>query len=248
MIHSCSLTGNDKETIIQVEQEFAINMYEQLGPTRQLIFELESIEIDSCLNSTIDRSVIVNTDEVNLLLNGIEPASDCNPGEAPASSVVNAGHLPKGTYNFFVTTRNIFTDEGMLTIDNDKYEINMLSSDGITFVNSTLYRIPEKIIWGYYAYDDESLVGDYPKQFQTELESMVQIAPLAKGYYGAFQIASNKDLTLLRTVPAYNHFQTFVYRYNGTEAHLEELLRGYREGQAGSHMELVIYMANGSVL
>lgn len=248
LFHSCSLTGGDKETIIQVEKEFSINMYEQLGTTRRLYFELESIEVDSCLNSSIDRAVIVNSKEVSLLLNGIEPASDCNPGVAPATSTVHAGYFSNGVYDFLVTTRNLFTDEGILTIDDEKYVIDMSSSEGISIVNSTLYRIPEQVIWGYYAYDDENLVGDAPKQFQTELESLVQVATLKKGYYGDFQIGSNNELVLLKATPSFNYSKTFFYKYTGSEAHLKELLKNYREGQAGNHMELVIFTSNGSVL
>ncbi len=242
----CSLAGDDKETIIQVDAEFSISLLEQLGSTRQLVFELASVETDSCLNSTIDRSISVHSDQITLLLDGIVPASDCNPGEAPATGLANAGSLTNGIYNVAMTIRNTINDEGVLTVDNEKYALNMLTSDGVSIQNGKLYRIPNQLIWGWLAYDDPGAVGDLPQQFLLELDSLTTSLSLNDGYYGSFTIDAGGQM-VMRTPPPNSFSQTYYRQFTGDESQLKALLEHYRTEAAGA-MQLVLYTAAGKEL
>ncbi len=246
-ILSCSLTGNDKETIINVNEEFTINLNELLDSPRQLIFDLKSVESEPCMNSSIINFVRLKNGTVTLLINGIEPATDCNPGEAPASASPNVGFLSNGIYDINITVRNTLTNEGKLTVTDHRYEVNMESSDGIAILNNIMIRIPSETIWGYTAYDDENLVGNLPQDFLQDLESLTQPKHLGQGYYGSFEIETNGDLKL-KSPPAYNHVNTFFYKFDGNEEQLKDLLENYRSGINGSDMELAIYTSNGGIL
>jgi hypothetical protein len=246
-LHSCSLNGNDKETFVQVNEEFTIDMDELLGSPRQLIFDLQSVELEPCLNASINRTFIAQSDRLTLLINGIIPASDCNPGAAPAHGSSNVGFMPNGVYDFLVTVRNTVTNEGKLTINDHQYVINMLSSDGISISNSTLFRIPENTIWGYIAYNEANLVGNAPQAFLDELATLAQPKQLEQGYYGKFEINNNGELQL-KNEPPFNHVLTFFYQFAGSDDQLKDLLENYRSGPSGTDIEMAIYTAKGKVL
>ncbi|MEO1261858.1 MAG: hypothetical protein AAFZ15_23850 [Bacteroidota bacterium] len=241
----CDPGDGEKDIVTQVEDEFSINMVEALGTERQLSLELKSVELEPCLNSTIDRAVVTQSNSVTLLLNGIIPASDCNPGLAPAFSVGNAGTLQNGTYDFMVTIRNTVENGGKLIVKSDQYEINMLSSYGIIIENELMYRIPANTIWGYYAYDNQQLIGDAPASFINDLEILTTPVNLKEGYYGHFN-ASNNEIELVNP-PQKNHIGYFFYRFNGSENDLASLLENHRNNNAPESIEFVVYTAEGKV-
>ena len=247
VLSSCSLTGNDKDTVINVNEDFTIDMNQLLGSSRQLVFELASVEPVSCMNTSINNAVFIQNKKVTLLINNIEPASDCNPGEAAARATSHVGYLQNGDYDFFVTLRNTVTNEGKLTVSNDQFEISMTSSDGISILNDVMLRIPEETIWGYVAYDDENAVGAAPQDFINELESLTQQKQLEQGFYGYFNIATTGDL-VFKTPPAFNHINSFFYEFDGEDEELINMLENYRNGSNGDNMELVIFTSNGKVL
>jgi hypothetical protein len=244
---SCLLDDKEKDVITEVLDEFKIEMIESLGNERHLNFEFESIEMQPCLNSSIDRTVIVNSEKVSILVDGIVPASDCNPGSAPATAKGNAGVLANRRYDFDVTLRGTVFNEGDLIVDDEKYEIRMVSTDGIVIENSVLYKIPENSIWGYVAYDDETLVGEKPAEFLEELLALVQPHALANKYYGHFRVLENEEIEL-KKMPTFNHITTFCYQFTGEKTYLIDLLEQYRSEPGGEQMELTIFTSDGDRL
>ncbi|HHM20715.1 MAG TPA: hypothetical protein ENJ20_01715, partial [Bacteroidetes bacterium] len=132
---SCVPDNKDKDVVIQVDDEYTINMVESLSNNRQLFFELESIDMEPCLNSSIDRAVVVEEGKISLFINGIVAAVDCTPGMAPATSTGNAGTLQNGIYDFVITIRNTIENRGKLIVRNDDYEINMITENGIIILH-----------------------------------------------------------------------------------------------------------------
>lgn len=241
---SCIIDNKDKDTVIQVEDEFAIKMIEQLGAPRQLNFQFESVEMEPCLNSSIDRTVIIEDSRVSILLEGIVQATDCTPGIAVATALGNAGHLSAKIYDFDVTLRNTVENTGKLRVDSEKYEINLSTSDGLVIENNILYKIPEEFIWGYYAYDDETMVGNEPESFLNELATISQTKNLTEGEYGHFKITDDQKMEL-KTSPDKAFFKTFYYNYTGDKADIHSLLEGYRSSPVAGYMELAIFTSEG---
>ena len=217
-----------------------------MGANRNLFFESESVENEPCLNSTIDIVVINQPDKITLKLNGIKTATDCNIGEGPARSTINAGSVDAGVYNLLVVVGNTVENEGKLSVNDSRYEIEMYSMDGIFITNKTLHRIPSNSLWGYIAYDDEILAGTAPDEFISDLESITETNQLVEGYYGQFEIKSTGELTL-RTLPTATHYQTFSYHFNGELNDLKNLIQDHRNSTNGV-MEIVVYTSDGKIL
>ena len=243
----CEAGDDQKDVITQIDDEFSINMLETLDSVRQLTLELKSIDLEPCLNSTIDRAIVTQPDKVTILLNGIIPASDCNPGMAPAFSTGNAGLLAPGTYDFEVTIRNTVENTGKLIVKSDQYEINMLTTYGIIIENELMHRIPENTIWGYYAYNDQNLVGNIPSTFINQLEHVTSSINLKEGYYGYFNVNDDNEIELINP-PQQLHIGYFSYRFNGTENDLTAILESHRAGPSAGNIELAIFTSNGKIL
>ena len=243
----CVTDDNGKDVVVQVDEEFRINLNELLGTNRQLFFELESVEDEQCLNSSIDLSVIPQPDKITLNLIGIKAAVDCNPGIAPASSNINAGGINNGVYDFLIVIGNTVENEGKLTVSNTKYELNMYTTDGIIITNKVLFRIPNLTIWGYVAYDDELLVGAAPANFITDIENIAQPHQLIPGYYGNFDLQPNGEMTL-KSPPLKSHHQNFMYHFGGTDEELKAILQNYRASFSNDIMKMVIYTSTGKTL
>ena len=246
-LQSCILEKKDKEVITEVLDEFSIEMIEQLGDTRQLIFEFESVEMEPCLNSTIDRTVVFSDNKISILLEGIVPANDCNPGLAPATSTGNAGKLNTFNYDFDITIRNTVINEGKIKVNGEKYEINLTTSDGIVIEDNILYKIPENSIWGYVGYDDETVAGSGPNDFLADLADLTKPKNLTKGQYGYFKMMDNSKISL-REAPSFNHINTFFFEFIGEKTDLVSLLDFHRSSPVGANMEIVVYTSDGETL
>ncbi len=244
---SCAVNKEDKDVVVQVDDEFNIDLYEILANSRQLVFSLESIEDQPCLNSNIDRTVIKQIDKLSLYINGIEPANDCNPGLAPATAIANAGVIQNGTYDFFITVRNTVENVGKLTVTDESYTISLLTDDGINLPNSKLNKIPQDFIWGYYAYDDAGLVGNAPASFVNDVSQLTHPKQLAGGYYGQFLMDGSQNMTLTAP-PDYSTLETFFFKFTGEAGQLVSVLENYRTSNEGAYMELAIFTSDGKIL
>ncbi len=247
IVQSCSINKDDKEVIVQVDQEFNIDLYEILGNSRQLVFNLESIELQPCLNSGINKTVIKQIDKISLHINGIEPANDCNPGSAPATAAANVGAVQNKTYDFLVSVRNTIENVGKLTVTDESYTISLLSNDGVNFQNHKLNKIPSNFIWGYYAFNNANLVGNAPFSFVNDISQISHSKQMADGYFGQFSMDAEQKLTL-STSPEYLEFETFFYKFNGNDGELVTILENYRNSNEGPYMELAIFTSDGKIL
>lgn len=244
---SCQIGNDDKEVVIQVQDEFEIEIIEALGVERQLRFNLSSIEMEPCLNNTIDRTVFVNNDAITLLINGINQATDCNPGVAPALATGNAGVLQNGIYDFNVTIRNTIENQGKMVVSDDMYEINLLNNDGIVIDETVLRRIPPNTIWGYAAFDDSNIVGNTPDAFISDVKTISQPLNLNAGYYGIFDITADNDIHL-KELSDHTYHSTFLLKYNGELDELRGILENHRSSFEEENLSLVIYTATGQIL
>lgn len=244
---SCNLSDDETQTIVTVDPEFSIGMFELLGTPPQFQFLLETFEEQQCLNSIIDNSIVTQNRNISLFIKEVQTTSDCTPGIAPAYGSATAGFLQPGSYEVIISLKNAVESTGMLVVSEEMYQFEVIEENGVVSSQNTLYRIPEKTIWGYVAYDDEEQVGNEPAAFINDLEEMLEPTVSSDGNYGYFDISGN-DLLNLRSSPNKAFVETFYFSVPTDTKNTETLIEEYRNGEVGDAMEIKIFTWDGRTL
>jgi hypothetical protein len=240
----CKLADEDKETIITVDPEFTIDLFEKLGTTPEFQFKLKTIESTECQNDTINYTSQRLATKLTLSVNRIQEAPDCIPGNQPAEASAGFGNLGNGSYFVEIGLKNTIINKGKMIVSDQAYLLDMESNDGFEIVRSELNRVPRRMIWGYLAYQDKNAVGDLPSQFLADLTAISQSLILSKGYFAHFEIDEN-NLLKLPVPPPFPYFKTFYFRFDGNLQDIEQLLRNYRGGTTADLMEVKILTWEG---
>lgn len=232
--------SNDPDVILNVEEEFSIILWEQLRQnTRDFQLNLQTLKKNfKCQNFEVgfDQDQIGNT--LLITINDIIEPTDCLEGENKASGIVNFGKLPTGFYNLTIDLKDVVSNQGVLEINEDFFQLNMNSKDGIIIEKNQLYRIPDRLIWGYVQYQDQSVTDD----FLAELDQITQSVSLTAGNYGYFNI-ENTNLTINADTDI-STATTFATSLVGNTAELKILVKKYQE-EFGNGLALKVYTFRG---
>ena len=202
VLFGCDFQGTPVEPIIvsNIDTEFSIRMHENLSPNgATLYFEIKSIEEINCLNGIIDYSVLNQKGNLDLLIKKVIDPADCSPGMGFYHSDAYIGKLETDKiYNLTISLQNIVDNKGFLTVDDEKYSINLNTLYGLKIENAVMYKIPPSLVWGYIAIQNlnEKEVAD---TFLAELSSAGTEITLKQGDYGSFQVLSSGRLVGFQT-------------------------------------------------
>ena len=244
---SCKVT-NDEDAAIDIDPVFNLDMIEDLENNKALSFWVESVELQICENYTISHNLEKTTSKLDIRLNEIIAPTDCIVGEVAAVAEIKLGELTFGrTYTTEFTIKNTITNKGILMIQADAYILEMESIDGFQSVVEKLYKIPNNLIWGYIAYNDENLVGNVPAEFLSDVTEITADKTLQDGYYGHFSIDKNGLLNFKQS-PNFQKKNTFYFNYSSDTQALADLLETYRSSNNADNIAFKIFTANGDEL
>lgn len=247
VLAGCKVSKDEKGTIVKVNPEFTIDLFEQLGEPRIFQFKVATIEKQECTNYSISTYSTLTFNQVALNVNDLVPPIDCIEGEAPATTISDVGLLPLGYFYLFINLKNTIKNDGLLKVYQDSIAVDLNSRDGLEMVHEVLYRIPETVIWGYTAYNNKEAGAGYANSFLTELTGMTEPAEFQQGYYGYFKLDEAGDL-ILSPAPNHTYFKTFLFSYHGDVKGLEDLLYSYRSDSIGTGVEFAIFTGSGKTL
>jgi hypothetical protein len=250
LITSCDFSSLDDPIVIpEVEDEFTVDLWENLGATseeRNLIVKIESVKKEKCLNYRIDHQFIRNDNRLKIALNSLIQPSDCVAGEATVKADVNAGYLKNGIYLFNIDLKNTVFNDGQLTVLGDSYTLKMQSENGFSLRHKELLRVPDGAVWGYVQYRqaaDEAAAN----KFLEELKSIGQNPTWYRvGYYGHFSLNHSDRKVTVFEQPSTSPLKTFLYQYTDEPGKLNNLLNTYRQTY-GNRLTIKLYNAKGEV-
>ncbi len=240
------------QIIINVEDDFYIDMFEDISNGEKLFhITLKSIHNQDCLNSIIDYSLDVNEDDEQIILsiNNILAPETCDPGNAPAFVSIPFENLKEQDYEIHINLKDVIFNKGTLFASSENYRLIMLSKDGFELLHDNLYKIPQKTIWGYVGYAEESGRMD-SENFIKDLENLVtniSIAPIEynTGFYGYFSI--NQDLSIFLEDVEDNFQSSFIfYDENDSQSEIFDLIEQYCDLNLG--LNFYIFDAEGGEL
>lgn len=242
---SCNLSNRDKDTVVKVNDEFSIDLFEVLKDSRDLQFVVTTAEEQPCINNKIDFALHRKSGKILLDLIEILPASDCEHGPARISTAASIGHLIPGTYATQINLKNTIFNEGILQVTPDAIKLSMSTHNGFELVRRELRRIPDRLVWGYVAHNNQQLAPT-ADAFLAELNTLTEPQTLPKGYYSYFTINNDKVAVMSQT-PPFPFFKTFYRLSNWNINELKDLLQNYRT-EYGEQLEIKLYTWNGQVL
>lgn len=235
-LDSCQNALNDPIIVPEVEDEFYVDLWEELSPdARRLQFQLETVKSENCLNYTIDYNYSRSGNRIQLVLEQILPPDDCQAGLSTVKATVNAGSLFGGFYGLNIALSNTVNNEGQLMINADRYLITLSDPAGIILRHTELLRVPGRTIWGYLNYP-EGTDSNPADQFFTELSTLVETRSFLPGYYGYFSVTEEGQIGEVKDQPLAGNVRRFAYRLpTGQGEAVRSLLENFRQEYGGTH-------------
>lgn len=244
---SCNVDDEAKDQIVQVDPEFTIDLFEKLSENNHtLSFIISSIDTQDCTNYEIDASSAHSSNFIRLVINDIVIPENCNPGQAFATTELDAAPLSIGTYDFEVVLKDAIFSEGILDVSPQSYRVYMDTTNGFYFLHKELKRIPNQLVWGFVGYDNQDEDKPYADQFVADLRTLCSNVNLQNGYYGYFTV-DGADLSLI-PAPTFTYFQEFAYLLDENITALKDLLFQYRNSTAAHHISIVVNTWQGESL
>ncbi|MEL6923966.1 MAG: hypothetical protein AAFO94_07950, partial [Bacteroidota bacterium] len=176
-ITACRKTDINPELVINVDDEFTLDLWEDLQTgSPQFNLLVQTIKEYDCADNTIRHRIDPRENIVVITLEQIDQKSDCTPGQAPASSLIPLEGLAPGNYGLRIKLKETIPNEGSLTITPKKYTLTLSDeSVGIKLVRNELLRVPRGTIWGFGAYQSDS-DKTYLDKFFSDLEQLGNIS------------------------------------------------------------------------
>jgi len=245
LLNACKLDSLGEPIVVpDVEREFYIDLWENLYPeSRELVFNIETVQLQDCENTSISYNLNRTGNTVKLSLNAISTPADCQQGPAHIFASAPAGRLNGGLYTMKLDLKNTVFNEGQLTVTGDAYYLDMNSSHGFILRNKSLLRVPEQTYWGYITYEtpeQESLASDLIH----DLEANSVQHNFSAGYYGYFSVEANSPVKINEeTLDGVSH-KSFIFKYDGSGASIRQQINDFRFAH-GASLTINVFNAKG---
>ena len=232
---------SDLSLIINVEDEFSLELWEELEPynrTFQLKFSTFK-KTFACTNYEIAFDKIQSG--TNLFVNILDliGPEDCLAGNDQAKGEVEFDPLDPGIYRIRINLKNEVSNEGILEVNQNFYQLSLEQQNGISLKESKLFRVPNGLIWGQIQTKDVQLLANFKK----DIENITLPAEISEGNYGYFEFRENQ--ITLPSEQELNESITFAYTIATTDIpQLKDLIKQYR-GEPGKEIPLTIYTWQG---
>lgn len=245
LLGACKLDSlGDPIIVPDVEREFYIDLWEELYPeSRELVFQIETIQAQDCENATISYNLNRIGNTVKLSLNAISTPGDCQQGPAQIFASAPAGRLNGGLYTVKADLKNTVFNEGQLTITGDAYYLDMNTDYGFIFRHKSLLRVPEQTYWGYITYEtpeQETLASN----FISELQAGSIQHNFLEGYYGYFSVESNDHVNINEKALEGVVHKSFIFKYDGSGASIRQQINAFRLAH-GAGIPVHVFNAKG---
>lgn len=169
LLFSCE--SEPEEQINTLGSEISLSIAEYLDPQQKnLTFKFLTEKDFPCINYRIAHQVQRIGNTITVELTGIEEADVCLDAIGPATAFVDFSNLAEGDYELIIKVGEAISNQGVLSVSPDAYQVFMEEPKGLVIENAELLRIPDNIIWGTIKYDAQQKA----KGLYTDLMSSLQ--------------------------------------------------------------------------
>lgn len=245
----CKDSKNDPNEVFIISDELKVDLWEELSlSTRQLVFNISTVDNLSCHNFQLAYSLARPSGGIILSLNNVIEPDNCEPGDAPARSIVPIGALESGNYDIEINLKNNdIVNAGKFFVFNDRYQLNLNTEYGLVLPNEPLFRVPNQSYWGYIGFKE--LINnseDIKNEFLQSIEPIVIHGNNLAGDYGYFKVTEEETIEIASEI-SYEERSNFFFKLNGSEEELTNAIEALRTTY-GEIIDIKIFTSTGETL
>lgn len=199
LLISCS-KENGSYSVLNLEGEFIINVNQSLteeGPWVSL--DISTVHTQECGSSEIIYEIRQEESGVNLVLEDISVEDDCATEEGIVTQKIALPNQQKDI-DIAISLRDVIKNKGTIQVDDDKFTLNLNTTNGIILARYIVNRIPEDLVFGTINIEDATTID----QVTVGLDSLSDQS-LDIGHYGIFTNTANGFNILDHDVVGNNH-------------------------------------------
>jgi hypothetical protein len=234
---------SDNKKIIEIEKEFTFQPWQTLSETgSEFSLIAQTLKKQDCGGAKVN--IVQQNDGKNLSIkiNGIINPPVCGSQPEIASDTIKFSSLAKGQYNFKIILKDAIINEGSLTVEDNRYSLDMFNLYGIEVPQTDIMRVPKGLIWGYVNYE-QNQESQYTK-FETKLKKIASLqTDIAKGDYGFFVIGDQSIFNVKANINTKGVTKHLLYYLNSNNLALKDLVDEFR----GSAFEIKFFTSDGKV-
>jgi len=193
-LNTCSNNLNDLVIVADLDDEFAVEAWEQLeGPSRTVEILFKTVKDLECPNQELDLSSRRSGNLLFIEVNELIDPEDCQTGNRGSTvSRVNFGNLSPGLYSLKINMLDIAENNILLDLSPASILLSGKDLNGLVIGRDELLRIPEAALWGYISAQTPS--GEAAlDEFSSALNALTSSIQIAPGYYGYFQLSGSAN-------------------------------------------------------
>jgi len=233
----------DTEPVIiyDIQDEFKIQVLQDLSTSNEFSIVISTLD-EYPSNYRIETGITLLDDKIELNIYRI--VKDPNPSnqKRTITKKVKLGTLHPGSHPLNLILRNTIVNEGAISINPNKIELDFSTKHGISSKHFEVNRIPSNGYWGM-AYIDDGNHLIFVDQFIKNIEGVsTQITNPIVGSYGYFSISDQGEINL--PFPLKNFSKTFFMTSNDLPT-VQNLVQQYKSYGIG--FRAIIYTAQGEI-
>lgn len=225
ILYSCS-KDNEISNSDRINSDIKVVMIEGLSDSKNVLnINSETIEQQPCINHSLIAKHEINGNNIQIRYSGIYRPDICLTAIGPARTGYSFD-LSNGNYNIEFINDNI-SNSALLSVDNEKYIIKMLSASNIIVERDTLYKIPIRTYWGTIGYHQESSEVLVDSFFDSLKQVNANFRTYKDGDYGYFTISDSNIQP--PTFHGYYFMEAIIFEFDGNEEQLDNTIIKFAE-------------------
>jgi hypothetical protein len=231
---ACSNNLNDLVIVADLDDEFAVEAWEQLeGPSRSIEILFKTVKDLECPNQELDLSFRRTGNLLFIEVNELIDAEDCQPGNRGTVSRVNFGNLSPGLYSLRINLLDIAENNLLLDLSPASILLSGKNLNGLVIGREELLRIPESALWGYISAQTSS-AEEALEAFNNQLNTLTESLQLPPGYYGYFQLTGTANQEVSFPEQEIGGIQTLTFLRESPEdlTGVDSLIQAFRTAYA----------------
>ncbi len=224
----CDLTGSGDAIISSVQPGLQIDLVNPLDTESRFGIRLTAVG-EYCEDAMLVVSARQVNERLTIDANDIEESEDCAPVNDNLYATVHLDPAEPED-DLTVTVGYVLRNLGTLQYDGQKYTLEFDELNGLELGLTTLYRIPENIVWGTVSSPGESAL--LLENFMLQTEDISKTPDLAAGNYGHFTLGADQEVNINNSDPMVAANYVYVLQLTGSVDRFKEELDAFRNQQA----------------
>lgn len=222
----CDVAGTaDPVVISTIQAEMQLDLANPFDAPSQFAFRMSTLD-EKCADAQILADGAIQGQNVHIAVSGLLVEPSCAGDLVKAQKDVHLEVLP-GEYSLSMAIGEDLYNTGVLSFNGDTYSLDMYSTIGIKIGHSELNKIPEGVVWGSIAGDQN--ISEIKQEFLAAISPIASVTQLKEGYYGHFTIYNSDILNLTLTDDiVYNFNHAFVFHLDGDTDALRFVIDNFR--------------------